>query len=242
MSTRHLPRRDAAPRTLIATALVALALLLATAGYAEARGAPRWLARLFRAVSSRAEVRTAAWAPGDTVVLFGPKTLALGTGTSATFIERFAVSGLPTNTTVPAESGYLLRATNGPAGAAAVTGGSIMLNGAIVVSASQLAALSAGTSIVVPVQVVPSDTIVAALTGPPGSAVTVSVLAAPDPTFIVFGAKQYERVNGSPVTVVERFTVPTGGVAPSYRCVRNGELDGTRRNSRSTARSPTARR
>jgi len=48
---------------------IALALVLASAGYAEARGAPRWLTRLFRAVAGHTEVARPAAAPGDTVVV-----------------------------------------------------------------------------------------------------------------------------------------------------------------------------
>jgi hypothetical protein len=58
----------------------------------------------------------------------------------------------------------------------------------------------------------------------------------PDPTFLLFGAKQYERESGQPVTIVERFTVPAGGVSSRWLCVRNGELDGTRRNSSATVK------
>ena len=165
------PSRRARRRAFVGATLAALAIVLGSAGLAEARGAPRWLSRFFRAVSGRADVvaESVSAAPSDTVVLFGPKTLALGSATSATFVERFTVSGLAANTTTPASSGYLLRAKNGPTGLGAVTGGSITLNGAVVVSASQLAALSAGASIDVPVQVAPSDTIVAALTGPGGA-------------------------------------------------------------------------
>ncbi|MEO7181305.1 MAG: RHS repeat-associated core domain-containing protein [Gemmatimonadaceae bacterium] len=235
------PRRRASTATKILIALVAVVLVLATAGYAEARGAPTWwsgLSRLIRAAAGRSERAAAqiAAAPGDTVVLFGPKVFALGAATSATFVEKFTVATLPPNTTTPAASGYLLRATNGAGSASAITGGTIALNGAVVVTASQLAALSAGASLDIPVQLAPSDTIVAALTGPAGASMSVSVLAAPDPTFLVFGAKQYERATGAPVTITERFTVPAGGVAPSYLCVRNGELDGTRRNSAATVR------
>src|SRR5437763_7392897 len=172
-------------RVLGATTFAAFVLLLASASYADARGAPKWwsgLSRLFRG-AARTEQSAASTTPSDTVVLFGPKVLALGSATSGNFVEKFTVSGLPTNTTVAPSSGYLLRATNGPNGLGAVSGGSITLNGAVVVTAPQLAALGANRSLDVPVQVAPSDTIVAALSGPGGSGVSVSVLAAPDPTF-----------------------------------------------------------
>jgi hypothetical protein len=80
----------------------------------------------------------------------------------------------------------------------------------------------------------PTDTIVAALSGPTNGALSVSVLAMPDPTFLVFGAKQYERDTGKPITVSEHFMTPPGAALPTYLCVKNGELDGTRRNSSAT--------
>ena len=76
-------------RVALATVLVALGLVFVSANYAEARGAPRWLSRFLRAVSGRSAIPAPTAAPGDTIVLFGPKTMALGSGTSATFVERF---------------------------------------------------------------------------------------------------------------------------------------------------------
>ena len=60
------------------------------------------------------------------------------------------------------------------------------------------------------------------------------VAATASDTIVVFGPRQYERARGAPVTVTEHFTLPAGAKSPAYLCVRNGEPDGTRRNSAST--------
>ena len=210
---------------MLAAILLASVVLLVTTTVGEARSAPSWLSRLVRAVIGRSEERVAATA-SDTIVVFGPKLLSLGAATSGTFVERF--------TTTSQTGGFVLRVTNGPGGVSGVTSGTVSLNGAVVVTSADLAALASGTWRDVPVLVAATDTIVASLTGPANAAISVSLLAMPDPTFIVFGPRQYERARGAPVTVTEHFTLPAGAKSPAYLCVRNGEPDGTRRNSAST--------
>ncbi len=74
---------------------------------------------------------------------------------------------------------------------------------------------------------------IASLTGPANAAISLSLLTVPDPTFTVFGPRTYERDNGKPVLVTSTFTLPAGARPPSFLCIRNGELDGSRRNSSS---------
>lgn len=188
-----------------------------------ARTVPNWLHRWVRTLSG--EVATTA-TPSDTTTIYGPRVLSLGNATSATFVEKFVVAD-------PQASGFLLRVTNGAEGAPRVTGGTIKLNGAPVVSMSDIAALAAGASRDIPVVVAAADTIVANLTGSFGSAISVSLLAVPDAKFTVYGPRTFERDNSKPVTISESFALPAGAKAPSYLCVRNGEPDGSRRNSSS---------
>ena len=101
----------------------------------------------------------------DTSVVFGPRTFDLAGAPAATFVERFTLS-----TTTGA---YLLRVTNGPAGALRVTSGTVSLNGDQVVSSADLAALATGASRDHPVIVAAVDTIVASLQGTNGGAIGV---------------------------------------------------------------------
>ena len=218
---RRVSRRAA---TLVAVCAASLALA-GTNGMLEARGAPDWLSRMAHAVGWRSGVPLPATA-SDTVVVFGPKTMALGTATSGTFVEKFTV---PT----PTSGGYLLRLTNGPAGTARVTGGTVSLNGAVVVSSADLAALASGATRDVPLIVTAADTLVATLSGPAGSAISISLLGVPDSKFLVYGPRTFERLKGTPVIVTETFTLPAGAKPPAYLCIRNGELDGSRRNASS---------
>jgi len=221
-------RRSSRAALLLAVVVVGSAFVITTRE-SEARGVPGWLSRLMRAVSRRESVASPA---PDTIVVFGPKVFSMGSATSATFVEKFILPA-PVATL---GSGYLLRATNGTGGAARVTSGVIVVNGAIVVGTTTLAGLAAGASVTVPVELSATDTLIAALRGPAGSAVSITVLAAPDPTFYVFGPKQYERATGKPVTVTEHFSLPPGAAPPSYLCFRNGDPDGTRRTSSAVVR------
>ena len=206
----------------LCTALVIAVASLVTARASDARETPDWLRRLLH-VAPRREALLAA---SDTVVVFGPKIMALGSATSGTFVERFTVA-------TPQSGAYLLRVTNGPAGAPGITGGTVSLNGTVVLGAADLSAMAAGTSRDIPVLVTATDTLVAVLSGPVNAAISVALLTLPDPTFIVFGPRQYERAKGAPVTITESFTLPAGAASPAYLCIRNGEPDGSRRNSSS---------
>ncbi|MEP6731929.1 MAG: hypothetical protein ABJE10_14875, partial [bacterium] len=214
-STRRMSRRAA----ILAAVLTASLALVVTTGMVEARTAPSWLSRIARVVGWRREQQPLL-TPSDTVAVFGPKTMSLGAATSGTFVEKFTVVS-------PTSGGYLLRVTNGPAGVARVTGGTVNLNGAVVFATADLAGLAAGATRDIPVIAAAADTIVATLTGPANSAISVSLLTLPDPTFTVFGPMQFERDNGKPITVTENFTLPAGAKSPAFLCIRNGELDGS---------------
>ena len=178
-------RRSWRAATLCAALVIAVASLV-TARAGDARETPDWLRRLLHATPRREALLVAP----DTVVVFGPKTLALGSATSGTFVERFTVA-------TPQGGAYVLRVTNGPTGAPGITGGTVSLNGTAVLGAADLSAMAAGTSRDIPVLVTATDTLLAALSGPVNAAISVSLLTLPDPTFIVFGPRQYERAKGA---------------------------------------------
>jgi hypothetical protein len=48
----------------------------------------------------------------------------------------------------------------------------------------------------------------------PGSALLLSVLAVPDPTYVVYGPKRHGRAAGSPAVVAERFRPPADAAGP----------------------------
>ncbi|MCY7378738.1 MAG: hypothetical protein LH467_05275, partial [Gemmatimonadaceae bacterium] len=210
-----LSRRVARARlgVLALTAVLLLALgvvpaLARSAGAGPAADLRDWLTRAMRALARGETTRVAA--PGDTIVVFGPKQAATPTGASATTVEQFAVP------TADAGRRYLLRVENGATdGGARVSTGTVQLNGATVVTSAELAALGSGASLFASITVPTStNTLVATVQGTAGSHLTLSVVTAPDPTFTVWGPKSYERTNGTPVTVTERFTLPAGAGTP----------------------------
>lgn len=213
---RSFARLISRARTLSRASRVGLAL--AAVAFVAAVPALGWA----RHAWSSGAVLTSA---GDTTVVYGPKQIATPTGAATTVVERFTV---PATTT----GQFLLRVSNGAAsGAQRVAAGSIRLNGAEVMTSAELVAIATGGVATKPVLLLPTDTLVAIVEGGAGAYVTLSVLAAPDPTFAVFGPKTYERGRGVPAPVLERFTLPPGGGAPFRLCVQNGLADGTRRNS-----------
>ncbi|MEP6731922.1 MAG: RHS repeat-associated core domain-containing protein [bacterium] len=218
MPTRRVSRRAA---TLIVVCVTSIALIVGS-GVVEARGAPNWMTRLIRAVARRAEQPVAQTPPPDTVVVFGPKTFATGSGSSGNFVEAFT---LPS----PDSAGYVLRVTNGVNGAARATDGAVRLNGRVVAGGQQLAQIAAGATRDFAVTVATVDTIAVNLSAA-NTAIRVSLVSLPDPTFRVFGPKTYTRSDHT-AAIVDTFTVPVGAVAPAYLCVRNGDADGTHRNA-----------
>ncbi len=190
---------------------VALGAALITLG-PDALG--RGLGALRRHVSPAVAPGGAA-APSDTQAVYGPKRFDTPTGSSTYHVERFAVAVGPGKR-------YTLQVDNG-----GVTGGSVILNGSTVLSSSDLGSGAARWTRVV--QALAEDTIQVTVQGPAGAAVTVSVLAASDPTFLVFGPERFTRSTSAPVTDTRHFSISATAAAPYSMCVVNGNADGTQR-------------
>ena len=183
------------------------------------------LAYVLPASARIAGLARSSHAAPDTVVVYGPKQATTPNGASTTTVEQFSAS--------PASqgNGYLLRVSNGAAGGAGrVTEGNVVLNGAEVMSAAEVAAIPDGGAVFKPVVLqADNNTIVATVGGTAGAYLTLAIVTAPDPTFTVWGARTYERARGNAVTVTDRFTLPRGAGAPYFLYLTNG--DGTRRSS-----------
>jgi hypothetical protein len=108
----------------------------------------------------------------DTVVVYGPKQAITPNGALTTTVEQFSVPQANQG------DGYLLRIATGDAGGAnRVTSGSVVLNGAEVASAAELAAIPNGGVIYKPVEVrADNNTIMAAVAGGAGAYVTLAVV------------------------------------------------------------------
>src|SRR6266516_4053647 len=169
---------------------------------------------LRRRVSPAAAPGGAA-APSDTQAVYGPRRFDTPTGSSTYHVERFAVALGPGKR-------YTLQVDNG-----GVTGGSVILNGSTVLSSSDLGSGAARWTRVV--QALAEDTIQVTVQGPAGAAVTVSLLAAPDPTFLVFGPERFSRSTSAPVTDTRHFSIAATAAAPYRMCLVNGNADGTQR-------------
>ena len=89
----------------LCTALVIAVASLMTARASDARETPDWLRRLLHSAPRRESLLVAT----DTAVVFGPKTMALGSATSGTFVERFTVA-------TPQTGAYVLRVMTDPPG------------------------------------------------------------------------------------------------------------------------------
>lgn len=59
-----------------------------------------------------------------------------------------------------------------------------------------------------------------------GSALLLSILREPDPTFTVFGPRSYLRETGRPARVQERVIIPRTAAAPFDLRVEGGAGDG----------------
>src|SRR6266702_1551746 len=206
--------RGAAPWALLGA--VALAAALITLGPTALGGGLR---RLERRVSPPAPPALSA-APGDTQAVYGPKPFDTPTGSATYHVERFAVAVTPGQR-------YTLQVDNG-----GVTGGSVVLNGSTILSASDLGSGAARWTRVV--QALAEDTIQVTVQGPAGAAVTVSVLSAPDASFLVFGPERFTRSTSTPVTETKLVTISATAAAPYRMCIVNGNPDGTQRISSAT--------
>lgn len=172
-------------------------------------------------------LRGSAMAPGDTVVVFGPSTFTTPSGSAQNFVETF-------NATVEQAREYTVRLVNGDStnGTLKATGGYVRFNGVEIMSAAELAA---GQTLVKSVLLFPSNTMETRISGGAGARVTVSVRGIADPTFAVLTERMFERQNGQPRPDTVLFTLPAAAGTPFTVFIRNGELDGTRRNSSSEA-------
>lgn len=172
------------------------------------------------AIPSSPPAAVALFPPGDTTTVYGPAQLSTPNGNPTNHVERFAVAVTPGRR-------YTLRLVNGaPNGSAKVTGGTVQLNGWETMTSGDLAS---GATLERVVQVRTEDTLFVTVQGPAGAYVTASVLATPDPSFLVFGPAHFIRTTGTPVTETRTFSIsPTA--APPYRfCLKNGGDDGTNR-------------
>jgi RHS repeat-associated protein len=163
---------------------------------------------------------TALFPPGDTTTVYGPTQLSTPNGNPTNHVNRFAVAVTPGKR-------YTLRLVNGaPNGSAKVTSGTVRLNGWETVTGGDLAS---GATLERVVQLRTEDTLFATVQGPAGAYVTVSVLATPDPSFLVFGVERFIRNTGTPVTDTRQFTVSPTAAAPFRLCIINGNTDGSQR-------------
>ena len=161
--------------------------------------------------------------PGDTVVVYGPRTFTTPNGSQTLNVERFTL-------TVQSEARYLLRIVNGDAGGVLrATSGSIALNGATIVTSSELA--SGPQIILKEVAVTPTDTIAVTIAGAAGAHIVASVITTASPTITIFGPKTYVRQGGNSPAVSDNFTVPAGVGPPFTLFVQNGDSTGAHRAS-----------
>jgi len=161
--------------------------------------------------------------PGDTNVVYGPRTFTTPTGSQTVNLERFVV-------TLDAGAKYLLKLANGDAGGVnRATSGSVQLNGALVITSADL---SSGAQImardVVPRSV---DTIVVTVSGAAGAHVVVSLLATARSTVTLFGPKTYVRPNGNSSSPTDKFAGISGVAAPFTLTMQNGDSAGGHRAS-----------
>jgi RHS repeat-associated protein len=157
------------------------------------------------------------------VVAYGPSQTTTPTGASTNRVEQFTLAA------AAAGNRYLLKVENGSSGGTLrATSGSVVLNGATVVTSAELTAIAAGASLRKPIfiKTTVSNTLSTTVAGVAGSYATVSIVAAPDSTFTLF-TKTYQRANGQAVTVTDQFTLPAGAGVPRFLYVTNGNGDGT---------------
>ncbi len=164
--------------------------------------------------------------PGDTVVVYGPRTFTTPNGSQTLNVERFTV-------TVQSDARYLLRIVNGDAGGTLrATSGSIAMNGATIVTSTELA--TGPQTILKEVAVTPTDTIAVTIAGAAGAHVVASVITTPSPMITIFGPKTYVRQGGNSSPASDNVTVPSGVGPPFTLFVDNGDSTGARRVSSAT--------
>jgi len=161
--------------------------------------------------------------PGDTNIVYGPRTFTTPTGSQTVNLERFAI-------TLDTGAKYLLKVVNGDAGGVKrATSGSVQLNGTVVATSSDLA--SGPQTIVRDILPRSVDTVVATIAGGADAHVVVSVLATARSTVTLFGPKTYIRPNGNSSNPSDNFPGIAGIGAPFTLIARNGDSTGAHRAS-----------
>ncbi len=188
---------------------------LALAGVGAAVVAPA--AARMRAAHGSVRLTPVPPAPGDTTVVYGPKTFATPTGASTNFIERLGITPL-------AGTRYVLEVQNG-AGGPGISIGTVSYGGNTIISTPDF--LGTGP-IYRDLIVTGQDTLRATISGTPNAQIRVSVLAMADPYVTVF-SKTYVQTTGVPLITSDHFTVPAGVSAPYTMYVQNGNPDGSAR-------------
>ena len=175
-----------------------------------------------RARTDTAASAARAMAPGDTTVLWGPRSFA---GDHIRYWERFSIAMLP-------QKQYVMHVTNSTC--APAVSGSVSLNRTTVVSNADI---QSGTRVWDrAVEVQPSDSITVEVTAvvlegcQPPYGLTVALRQINDWSFLVYGFEQLSRGSGgSDVTFNRTFTLPANLGAPYRLWIVNGNADGTQR-------------
>jgi RHS repeat-associated protein len=161
----------------------------------------------------------AAMAPGDTVVVYGPRQFNGTTGSGSTYIERFTIALTPGRK-------YELKLVNGTAGGSTnrVTSAVTKLNGFQVIGTTDLTSSIASVTKVVAVRQI--DTLRITVVGPAGSFVTATLSSQATSEFLVNGPANYGIPSGTSKTYTFSFTkAATAG--PPYRLyLTNGDSAG----------------
>lgn len=173
--------------------------------------------------SARTSSSTASPGPGDTSVVYGPRTFTTPTGSQTVNLERFTIA-------LDTGAKYLLKVINGDAGGVKrATSGSIQLNGTLIVTSADLA--SGPQTIVRDIVPRSVDTVIATIAGSAGAHVVVSVMATARSTVTLFGPKTYVRPNGNSSSPSDNFAGVSGVSAPFTLIARNGDTTGGHRAS-----------
>ena len=165
------------------------------------------------------EQPTMAAAPGDTVVVYGPRQFNGTTGSGSTYIERFTIALSPGRK-------YELKLVNGTAGGSTnrVTSAVTKLNGFQVIGTTDLTSSIASVGRVVAVRQI--DTLRITVVGPAGSFVTATLSSQASSEFVVNGPANYGIPSGTTKTYTYSFT-KAASAGPPYRLyLTNGDTAG----------------
>ncbi len=180
------------------------------------------------------EQPTVARAPGDTVVVFGPRQFNGTTGSGTTYIERFTVALQPGRK-------YELKLVNGTAGGSTnrVTSAVTRLNGFQVIGTADLTSSIASVTKVIAVREI--DTLRVTAVGAAGSFVTATISSLASSEFVVNGPTVYGIPSGTQKTHTFSFTKPATAGPPFRLYMTNGDsLGGLRVTNSSVTLNGTA--